>query len=51
MAADRAGLGVLGLIFGGITAAVVLIACTVVVGHLDGRLQLETAAVSSTVLQ
>ncbi len=51
MAADRAGLGVLGFIFGGVTAAVMLVACTVVVGHLDGRLQLETVAVSSNVLR
>jgi len=51
MTADRAGLGILGFIFGGITAAVMLIACTVVVGHLEGRLQLETAAVGSTVLR
>ena len=29
MTADRAGLGFLGLIFGGVTAAVVLVACTV----------------------
>jgi hypothetical protein len=53
MAADRAGLGFLGLIFGGITAAVMLVACTVVVGHLDGRLQIEsqTAAVNAAVLR
>jgi hypothetical protein len=53
MTADRAGLGILGLIFGGVTAAVMLVACTVVAGHLDGRLQIEgqTAAVSSTVLR
>lgn len=53
MTADRAGLGFLGLIFGGVTAAVILVACTVVVGHLDGRLQIEsqTAAVSATVLR
>jgi hypothetical protein len=53
MTADRAGLGFLGLIFGGVTAAVMLVACTVVVGHLDGRLQIEsqTAAVSSSVLR
>ncbi|WP_198164774.1 hypothetical protein [Rhodoplanes sp. Z2-YC6860] len=53
MTVDRAGLGFLGLIFGGVTAAVMLVACTVVVGHLDGHLQIEsqTAAVSSSVLR
>lgn len=53
MTADRAGLGFLGLIFGGVTAVVMLVACTVVVGHLEGRLQFEnqTAAVSSIVVQ
>lgn len=54
MTADRAGLGFLGFIFGGVTAAVMLVACTVVLGHIDGRLQLEsqTANVtSSTVVQ
>jgi hypothetical protein len=53
MTADRAGLGFLGLIFGGVTAVVMLVACTVVVGHLDGRLQIEnqTAAVTSSVVQ
>jgi hypothetical protein len=53
MTPDRAGLGLLGLIFGGITAAVMLVACTVVVGHLDGHWQIDghTAAVSSTVLR
>jgi hypothetical protein len=40
--ADRAGLGVLGFIFGGVTAAVMLMAATVVVtAHVDGRLALE----------
>jgi hypothetical protein len=52
MTADRAGLGFLGLIFGGVTAAVVLVACTVVLGHIDGRFQLETqsAQVSTSVV-
>jgi hypothetical protein len=51
MTADRAGLGFLGLIFGGVTAAVMLVACTVVLGHIDGRFQLETqsAQVATTV--
>jgi len=37
MAADRAALGFLGLVFGGVTAAVMLVACTVVFGHVEGR--------------
>jgi len=40
--ADRAGLGVLGFIFGGVTAAVILVAVTVVIGHVDGRFALDT---------
>jgi len=41
MSADRAGLNLLGFIFGGVTAAVVLVACTVVLGHVEGRLALD----------
>jgi hypothetical protein len=41
MAADRAGLGFLGFILGGVTAAVMLVAATVVIGHVDGRLVLD----------
>ena len=41
--ADRAGLGFLGFIFGGVTAAVMLVAATVVIGHVDGRFALDTA--------
>jgi uncharacterized membrane protein required for colicin V production len=40
--ADRAGLGVLGFIFGGVTAVVILVAVTVVIGHVDGRFVLDT---------
>lgn len=40
--ADRAGLGFLGLVFGGVTAAVMLVAVTVVIAHADGRLALDT---------
>ena len=40
--ADRAGLGVLGFIFGGVTAVVMMLACTVVLGHIEGRLVLDT---------
>jgi len=52
MTADRTGLGFLGLIFGGVTAAVMLVACTVVLGHVDGRFQLEsqTANVTSSIV-
>jgi hypothetical protein len=39
--ADRAGLGFVGLIFGGVTAAVMLVAVTIVFGHVDGRLVLD----------
>ena len=39
--ADRAGLGFVGVIFGSLTAAVMLVAVTVVVGHVDGRLALD----------
>ncbi|HTL52171.1 MAG TPA: hypothetical protein VL860_06325 [Planctomycetota bacterium] len=42
--ADRAGLGILGFIFGGITAAVMLTAATVVFAHVDGRVTLEPPA-------
>jgi len=48
MTADRAGLGFLGLIFGGVTVAVMLVACTVVLGHIDGRFQLETQSAELT---
>ena len=39
---DQAGLGFLGFIFGGVTAAVMLVAATVVIAHADGRLALDT---------
>lgn len=39
--ADRAGLGFLGFIFGGVTAAVMLVALTVVVGHVGGQIAFE----------
>lgn len=39
--ADRAGLGFVGFILGGITAAVMLVAVTLVIGHLDGSLALD----------
>lgn len=45
MTADRSGLGFLGFIFAGVTAAVMMMATTVVLGHLDGKLSLEQPAV------
>jgi hypothetical protein len=41
--ADRAGLGFVGFIFGGVTAVVMLVAATVVIGHADGRFVLDSA--------
>jgi hypothetical protein len=46
MRVDRASLGFLGLVFGGITAAVMMLAFTVVLQHVDGRLTLETEPVA-----
>lgn len=40
--ADRAGLGFVGFIFGGVTALVILVAAGVVIGHVDGRFAMET---------
>ena len=40
--ADRAGLGFLGFIFGGVTAAVMLVAVPMVIGHAEGRFVLDT---------
>jgi hypothetical protein len=39
--ADRKSLGMLGFMFGGVTAAVMLIAVMVVKNHIDGRLTLD----------
>jgi hypothetical protein len=44
MAADRTSLGLLGLIFGGVTAFVMLTAVTVVAQHVEGRLALDPPA-------
>jgi hypothetical protein len=41
--ADRRSLGILGFLFGGITAAVMLVAVMVVKHHVDGRLTLDQA--------
>jgi hypothetical protein len=45
MVADRTGLGFLGFIFGGVTAAVMLVAFAVVVQHVEGSLVLERPTV------
>jgi hypothetical protein len=42
--ADRAGLGFLGSVFGGVTAVVMLVAATVVIGHAEGLLVLDEPA-------
>lgn len=44
MLADRTGLGFLGVIFGGVTAAVMLVAVTLVVQHVEGRIVLDGPA-------
>ena len=41
--ADSRSLGILGFVFGGVTAAVMLIAVMVVKSHVDGRAALESA--------
>jgi hypothetical protein len=39
--ADKNGLGILGFIFAGVTAAVMLTAALVVHRHIDGRMALD----------
>ena len=51
MTADRAALGFLGFIFGGVTAAVMMVAVTVVIGHVDGQLTLENAPIQIAATQ
>ncbi len=41
--ADRRSLGIVGFVFGGVTATVMLIAVMVVKHHVDGRLILDEA--------
>ena len=41
--ADRRSLGIVGFVFGGITAAVMLVAVMVVKHHVDGRLIIDQA--------
>jgi hypothetical protein len=40
--ADRTGLGFLGIIFGGVTAAIMVVACTVVIGHVEGHWAIDS---------
>ncbi len=49
MSADRTTLGFVGLIFGGVTIAVILTAATVVMAHVDGRIALDAAAAVTAV--
>jgi uncharacterized protein (DUF697 family) len=51
MTVDRAGLGFLGFIFGGVTAAVVLVACTMVLGHVEGRWTIDGATAQIALLR
>ena len=44
--ADRRSLGIVGFVFGGITAAVMLVAVMVVKNHVDGRASLDQARLS-----
>ncbi len=44
--ADKNSLGFVGLVFGGITFAVTLIAFIVVTNHVEGRLVLDDAAMA-----
>jgi hypothetical protein len=48
MKPDRKGLGVLGVIFGSVTAAVMLMAFTVVIGHIEGNLALDPPSATVT---
>jgi hypothetical protein len=51
MSVDRAGLELLGFIFGGVTAAVMLVACTVVLGQAEGRFAPEVPTAKLVALQ
>jgi hypothetical protein len=42
--ADKSSLGLLGFIFGGITAIVALIAGFLVIGHVEGKLMLDESS-------
>lgn len=45
--ADKSSLGFLGLVFGGVTVAVMIVAFIVVRDHVEGRLALDRMAMSS----
>ncbi len=49
MTADRNSLGFLGFVFAGVTAAVMMMATTVVIGHVEGKLSLEQPAMMASV--
>ena len=51
MAPARASLGVLGFTFGGVTATVMLVVCTAVLGHVAGRFALDPPLSQITALQ
>ena len=40
--ADSKSLGIIGFLMGGVTALVMLVAATVVMSHLDGRLAIDS---------
>lgn len=44
MMADRRSLTMIGYVYGGITAAVMLIACMIVTDHVSGRSHFDGAA-------
>lgn len=44
--ADKTGLGILGLLFGGITFGVTLVAFVLVRDHVEGRLHLDDMAMA-----
>ncbi len=46
---DRSSLGRIGFLFGGITAAVMLIATWIVGDHMTGRLHLDDTVITGTV--
>jgi hypothetical protein len=45
--ADKSGLGILGLMFGGVTFVVTLTAFLVVRDHVDGRLHIDDVATTA----
>ncbi|NWG25078.1 MAG: hypothetical protein HXY30_11815 [Pseudorhodoplanes sp.] len=45
--ADKRSLRLIGYFYGGLTAAVTLVACFVVAGHVTGQMTLDNARVAS----